>query len=131
MVTVVGMWEPGFNAYEQVIEYRIWKQTIGAYDVDRWIMVGVPPNEGITSYESFATLEEALATCENVVCFQPNGEVEAGAPLPFDNPTLVFGNIDENLAGLSVLNLTFTTPKPVDMFACAVLPMVLDIYGSD
>ena len=33
MITVIGLWEQGFSEYDQSIEYRIWKQTIAAFDV--------------------------------------------------------------------------------------------------
>lgn len=128
MVTVIGMWEPGFREYEQIIEYRMWKQSIAAFDVDRWCMVGEGPDR-VTSFESFDSMPEALAT---VTCPRFFLVPDAGQPLekvyrPMDH-VLVFGNAQESLTrylGPTDVIAHIKTPKPVDMFAACVLPMVL------
>ena len=133
MIAVIGMWEPGFREYEQIIEYRVWKQSIRAFDVDRWIMVGEGPDR-VTSFETFEKLSDALQDCEGRRVFARPGLETADqmvwqpCELVFDPVTYVFGHADESLAGYVTGNdvcLTIPTPKPVDMFACAVLPLVL------
>ena len=128
MITVIGTWEPGFREYEQIIEYRMWKQTIAAFDVDRWLMVGDGPHQ-VVSFESFENMADALATVPHHRFFLVPGK---GDPLEkIYRPTdyaLVFGHADEGL--MSYVDPTdvvayIATPKPVDMFAACVLPMVL------
>ena len=127
-ITVIGTWEPGFREYEQIIEYRMWKQSIAAFDVDRWLMVGEGPPK-VVSFESFETMADALAT---VPCHRVLRVPEKGDPLEkIYRPTdyaLVFGHADESL--LSYVEppdavAYLATPKPVDMFAACVLPWVL------
>lgn len=133
MITVVGMWEPSFSNMEQVIEYRMWKQTIAAFDVDRWVMVGEPPDPKITSFEQYGNLMEALHTCENIVFLIPDAEVELSEIDIPENVTFVFGNVSENLKMYATdvdQQARLATPKPIDMFAAACLPWVLS-YGAD
>ena len=128
MITVVGTWEPGFREYEQIIEYRMWKQSIAAFDVDRWLMVGQGPDQ-VVSFESFETMADALATipCHRVFLVPEQGEPLEKVYRPPDH-ALIFGHADESLMSYveppdAVAHIA--TPKPVDMFAACVLPMVM------
>lgn len=128
MRTVVGMWEPSFSDYEQVIEYRMWKQSIAAFDVDRWLMVGKGPDR-VTAFESFETMKDALSTvdCHRVFLIPGVGEPLEHVYRP-PNYALILGNAVDSLEGYverldSVACIV--TPKPIDMFAACVLPMAL------
>ena len=131
MITVVGMWEPSFSEYEQIIEYRMWKQTIAAFNVDRWIMVGKGP-ERVSSFEHAPTMQDALETINYQRVFMvPECGQELDKVWRTPDCAYVFGNADENLLNYVsddrqrdwVAHLK--TPKPVDMFAACVLPAVL------
>lgn len=128
MLTVVGMWEPSFSEHEQCIEYRMWKQTIAAYDVKRWIMVGEGPQR-ISSFEAFKTMPEALDTVDSMKIFMvPEHGQELSMVWPGRDCAFIFGNADDSLlryVGKDDWIAHIDTPKPVDMFAACVLPMVL------
>lgn len=126
-ITVIGVWEPGFTDYEQIIEWRMWKQTLAAYGVNRWIMSGPKPNGG--AFEYAKNLDEALEMADGeIVLLEPWN----GIPLKeFSHPekaVYVFGNA---LLGLekyrdSAISVNIPTPNPTDMFAAACLPTVLN-----
>jgi hypothetical protein len=128
MITVVGMWEPSFSEYEQIVEYRMWKQTIAAFEVDRWIMVGEGPSR-VTSFQSFETMPEALETITaHKVFLIPEKGQELDFAFRSGDVAFIFGNADESLisfVGDKDEIAHIKTPKPVDMFAACVLPMVL------
>lgn len=127
------MWEPGFSNMEQCIEYRMWKQTIAAFNVDRWIMVGEPPDPTITAFEQFGDLMEALHTCENLVFLIPDADDQLSELDIPENPTYVFGHASESLKHYVIdedQTASLPTPKSIDMFAAACLPWVLS-YGTN
>lgn len=130
ITTVVGMWEPGFSEYEQIIEWRMWKQTIEAFDVDRWIMAGPVPNGG--TFEAVDRIQEGVALLSEDtkrIFLNPFG----GVPIeeytrPID-VAFIFGNASCDPAIQLIRHqddkVVIRTPKPVDMFAACVLPYVL------
>jgi len=128
-VTVVGIWEPGFSDEQMFIEWRMWKQTVSAYAVDRWCMVGSRhPNGG--GYEAFPTMASALLALrpEDDRIFLIPGAKQKGHLS--NNPAYIFGNANENLhryvndeAGDVTVGIQ--TPQPIDMFAACCLPLVL------
>ena len=131
MITVVGMWEPSFSEYEQIIEYRMWKQTIAAFNIDRWIMIGKGP-ERVSSFEYAPTMQDALETINYQRVFMvPECGQELDKVWRTQDCAYIFGNADENLLNYVsddrqrdwVAHLK--TPRPVDMFAACVLPAVL------
>ena len=132
MVTVVGMWEPGFSDEQMFIEWRMWKQTILAFEVDRWLMVGSQGPGG--RYEAFDTVQDALDASRGDRVFMIP---EAGKPLDqLDHPAnvvYIFGNVNESL--LSYVRpedqiASIFTPCPADMFAAACLACVLSYRGG-
>jgi hypothetical protein len=128
LITVVGMWEPSFSEYEQIIEYRMWKQTIAAFNVDRWIMVGKGP-ECISSFEHAPTMQDALETisCQRVFMVPECGQ-ELDRVWRVQDHSYIFGNAQENLLRYVSENdqvAHLKTPESIDMFAACVLPAVL------
>jgi hypothetical protein len=114
---------------EQCIEYRIWKQTIAAFKVDQWYMVGDPPNPSITAFTRCESMLDALSRARGELIFCiPDADYEYHELPDVHDPVYVFGNAQENLKDYltdSDLTLRLPTPAPVDMFACACLPWVL------
>lgn len=127
-VTVVGMWEPGFSDEQTFIEWRMWKQTISAYAVDRWCMVGSQQPGG--GFESFNTMAEALLSLrpeEQRIFLIPGAEKNGHLS---NNPAYIFGNASENLSRFinddaGDVAVGIQTPNPTDMFAACCLPLVL------
>jgi len=128
-ITVVGMWEPAFSEHEQVIEYRMWKQTIAAFDVRRWLMVGKGPSR-VSAFEAFDTMEKALETvdCQKVFMVPEHGQA-LDKVWRVNSCAYIFGNAEDNLLSYYKDSQDWIahleTPKPVDMFAACVLPTVL------
>lgn len=133
-VTVIGMWEPGFSESEQIIEWRMWKQTVEAFAVDRWVMVRTAdnPHPSAGTFERYAKIRGALNSLDESlprVFLTPRG----GIPLKdFVSPrdvVYVFGNASFDPAVQLMrpqdLRVTIPTPQPIDMFAACVLPYVL------
>ncbi len=127
MITVVGMWEPGFSDEQMFMEWRMWKQTIEAFAVDRWLMVGQGPSK-CGRFEPYESMNEALALTRGKRIFLiPNW----GCSLPRDYPpevVYIFGNTSENLKRYireedSVASID--TPVSADLFAACCLPLVL------
>jgi hypothetical protein len=129
VITVIGNWEQGFSEYDQSIEYRIWKQTIAAFEVDRWLMVGFGPDR-VTSFESYLTMEEALATVGGSFYFMRHTVTTRIEDVEFSGDVnLVFGSPDENLSTFvrpEDTEVLLPTPKKIDMYAAACLPWALN-----
>jgi len=133
MITVVGMWEPGYTAEQTFFEDTVWKQVLAAYGVDRFIMVGPPDVQipGITNPEQFETMEDALATCVGqriFLTFSDTGAVLLGS---FTHPTdavYIFGCPADNLETYIQSGdhrVHIQTPNPVDFLACSCVNAVL------
>jgi hypothetical protein len=128
VITVIGNWEQNFSEYDQIIEYRIWKQTIAAFEVDRWMMVGPGPDR-VTAFEAYESMGDALSAAQGTRVFMLH---TADGPLKnLDVPedvVIIFGSPDENLAA-HVRPGDFTallpTPFPADMYAAGCLAWAL------
>jgi hypothetical protein len=137
MLTVVGIWEPGFEEQHLFMEWRMWKQTIEAFKVDRWVMAGTGPSKA-GRFEPYSKLRDALGSCpidhQRVFCIPEHAEAldlqqlrRKVAALP--NVTYVLGNVSENLKRYVTADdhvVSIHTPNPTDMFAACCLPMVLN-----
>lgn len=138
MITVVGMWEESWMDHERT-ERRIWKQTIQAYGVDRWIMLPKPRNRAeFTSPEQFDSMEEALDTIQSTRVFLVPPKAAKGVPAFLTlglsvyqhplNVAYIFGNTVDNLSKYIKTSddvVSILTPKKVDMFAHVALGQVL------
>lgn len=126
---LLGMWEPGFSRQEHFIEWRMWKQIVAAYDIDRWLMAGDPKPDRHGKYEAYHTMERALVTVTGPRCFLiPEHGTSIDQIRPEPDATIITGNAKENLKqyvrpGDEVLYIP--TPKRVDLFAVTILPLVL------
>ena len=128
MITVVGVWEPGFTVEQLFIEWRFWKQTIGAYQIRDWRMVGNVP--GCGAYQEFDRIEDAIADIDESrrVFMIPAASRTVDEIEPVKDPALIFGNVSENLVRLvtpGAQSIRIPTPFSADMFAAACLPLVL------
>lgn len=131
MVTVIGIWEVGYTTEQMFIEDSVWKQTLSAYNVDRFIMVrsNGAELERVSRPEQFDSMEEALATTTGERVFLTPRGVE---PLDsFDHPddvVYIFGSAVDNLESYMTPNdhrIVINTPNKTVMFGCACLPQVL------
>lgn len=128
MITVVGIWERGFSDEQMLMEWRMWKQTIEAFAVDRWIMVGQGPSK-CGRFESFDKMDDALDTTVGKRIFLVPGAFNHRIPrFYYEDPVYVFGNASDNLRKYidkADFVVGIETPEPVDMFAACCLPLVL------
>lgn len=128
MITVVGVWESGFTDEQLFIEWRMWKQTIAAYQIKDWRMVGNV--SGCGAYQTFDRIEDAIADIEEHrrIFLIPGARQTIDEVRAVEDPALIFGNYDENLHRLVTppsQALSIPTPQETDMFAAACLPLVL------
>mgnify|MGYP001823186707 CR=1 FL=1 len=128
MITVVGIWEPGFTDEQMFIEWRMWKQTIAAYQIRDWRMVGNVP--GCGSYQNFESVSDALADIDESrrVFLIPGASRSLDAIALVPDPALIFGNVYENLhrhVTPRAHAVGIPTPQATDMFAAACLPLAL------
>jgi len=129
VVTVIGMWEPGFSDYEQIIEWRMWKQAIMAYEVDHWLMVGPPPKGGV--FNQYDTLQEALdAAVGKKVFLIPSADLDIDEVIldEYSDIVFIFGNTPESMARYvgDDLSLSINIPNGrTHLFAVTCLPLVL------
>lgn len=127
MITVVGVWEAGFTDEQLFVEWRMWKQTLGAYKIRDWRMVGNVP--GCGAYQEFERIEDAIAdTDERARIFMiPGAELSIDEIQPVLDPVLIFGNCSEDLRRLvtpAAQAARIPTPFHTDMFAACCLPLV-------
>ena len=125
---VVGVWEPGFTDEQLFIEWRMWKQTISAYQIRDWRMVGHVP--GCGAYQEFDRIEDAIADIaeHRRIFLIPGARQTVDEIRPVENPALIFGNYHENLHRLVTppsQPVSIPTPEDTDMFAATCLPLVL------
>ncbi|KPK74181.1 MAG: hypothetical protein AMJ84_00365 [Acidithiobacillales bacterium SM23_46] len=125
---VVGVWESGFTDEQLFIEWRMWKQTISAYQIRDWRMVGNVP--GCGAYQEFDRIEDAIADIaeHRRIFLIPGARQTVNEIRAVDNPALIFGSYDENLHRLVTppsQAVRIPTPQDTDMFAAACLPLVL------
>jgi hypothetical protein len=133
VVTVIGMWEPGYTLEQTFIEDTVWKQTLSAYAVDRFIMVTYPDVriDTVSSPEQYDTMEDALnsTTGERVFLSYP---VEWSVLLrDFTHPpdaVYVFGRPGDDLSQYirpEDHKIHIQTTNNVDMLGCSCVAAVL------
>lgn len=125
---VVGVWESGFTDEQLFIEWRMWKQTIAAYQIKDWRMVGNVP--GCGAYQEFDRIADAIADIdeERRIFLIPGARETIDEIQPVKHPAVIFGNYDENLRNHvtpAAQAARIPTPQETDMFAAACLPLVL------
>lgn len=128
MITIAGMWEPGFTADQNFIEWRIWKEVVQAYAVDRWIMVG-PENVGSLLFERFDSMPEALDTTAGARFLLSRAAARDIRTVYWpDDIVLVFGNADDDLSVYQRPEdaaITIPTPSPIAAFAATCAHVAL------
>lgn len=133
MITVIGMWEQGYTEEQVFFEDTVWKQTLSAFDVDRFVMVGPPdvliPN--VTIPEQYHTMDEALDSTSGQRVFLTFSPVMATLLSFYPHPkdaVYIFGNPAENLAQYIRTEdhrVHIKTPNNVDLLACSCVAAVL------
>lgn len=106
----------------------MWKQTIGAYYIKDWRMVGNVP--GCGAYQEFERIDDAIADIEEKrrIFLIPAASTTIDKIRPVDDPAVIFGNVSENLSRLVTPDaqaIRIQTPFHTDMFAACCLPLVL------
>jgi hypothetical protein len=133
VITVIGIWEPGYTFEQMFIEETIWNQTLSAFGVDRFIMVCGPHQEkpAQTSPEECSSMQEALdvSVGEKVfLTFPSEGATSLKDFTHPENAVYIFGCPGENL--LSYIQpedhqVHIFTHNDVDMLACSCVAAVL------
>jgi hypothetical protein len=128
VITVVGVWEPGFTDEQLFIEWRMWKQTIAAYQIRDWRMVGNV--SGCGAYQSFDSIEDAIADIDEHrrIFMIPAARQTVDEIRSVEDPALIFGNYEENLHRLVTppsQAVKIPTLQETDMFAAVCLPLAL------
>jgi len=133
MITVIGMWEPGYSAEQTFFEDTVWKQVINAYNVDRFVMVAEQDTRiaNLSVPEQFNTMEEALASSTGNRVFLTFSEIGATSLRDFihpENAIYIFGRPGDNLQRYITDNdyrVHIVTPSNIDMLACSCISAVL------
>lgn len=134
MITVIGMWEQGYSLEQTFIEDSIWKQTLNAFAVDRFVMVTYPEIyiDKVTSPEQYNTMEEALASSKGERVFLSYQIVEGVVDMKdFVHPTdaiYIFGRPGDNLIRYMQPKdhkVHITTLNNTDMLGCSCVAAVL------
>jgi len=102
-------------------------QTLAAYDVSQWIMVGNPPNGGI--FIPAESLDAAVNMAPHqLVLLEPWYGVELKDFVHPPKASYVFGNASLSLSKYreTALSVRIPTPLPIDMFAAACVGTVLN-----
>lgn len=132
MIAVLGLWEKDWMDHERT-ERRIWKQTIQAYNVDRWCMAVAPPGQ-FTSPIQYAHIDDMFNAPEHqgVRTFLVAPRTMEGTPLQnYEHPQdaiYVFGDAADNLVRFIRPQdhvVSIFTPSQAAMFAHAVVGTVL------
>lgn len=126
MITIVGRWEK--DILEPELEMRMLRQLKGAFGICRIIMTPIVESMKTRSnVEQFATMEEALETCEgNIVFLEPKGTTSL-SELPEGDITFVTSDAYMNNMHLADGHITckIKSPKPTDMFAVNAIAIAL------
>ena len=104
---VVGVWESGFTDEQLFIEWRMWKQTISAYQIRDWRMVGNVP--GCGAYQEFDRIEDAIADIaeHRRIFLIPGARQTVDEIRAVDNPALIFGSYDADIQFADALRRSF------------------------
>ena len=128
MITVVGVWEPGFTDEQLFVEWRMWKQTLAAYEIRDWRMVGNVP--GCGAYQEFDKVDDAIADIDEGrrIFLTPAASQTIDEIRPVKDPAVIFGNYHEDLSRQitpGAQSIRIPTPQNTDMFAAVCLPLAL------
>ena len=129
MITVLGVWEPTWM--EPRVERRVWKQTLDAFGVDRWAMIGADEvNWSIPT--QFYAWEDALAAYSGKKTFLvAPGRTDSIDVINYDHPddaVYVFGNTPDNLVRYVSSDddvVSIHTDTPATLFGHCTLPIIL------
>jgi len=119
MITVIGMWEPGYSQEQNFLEDTIWKQTLSAFAVDRFLMV------------TASTMMENLNSAIGDRVFMCYGSEGTETLKNFKHPqdaVYLFGIPGDNLRQYIKTDdykVHIETPNDVDMLACSCVAAVL------
>jgi hypothetical protein len=118
LITVIARWDTVQMASE--LEWRVWRQLRGAFEVDEFIFVG-PALEGSYSFTQVATVSDALALlpegCQRVF-LEPGGS-KTVAQVPSGDVAIIVGNTDHSNAEHA---------QPDELYGI-LSPMPTDLYG--
>ena len=106
----------------------MWKQTLSAYQITDWRMVGHVPKCG--AYREFARIDDAIADTDEAsrIFLIPGALKSIDEIWRVKHPVLIFGNAHEGLRRLVTPDAQaarIPTPFNTDMFAACCLPLVL------
>jgi len=94
MITIVTRWETHQMPAE--LEWRMWHQLRGAFKIDRFVFVPIVDELSGIAIDQFATMEEALESCEGQLVFlEPTGG-KTVSEIPAGDIVLVLGNSGRN-----------------------------------
>lgn len=109
MITVVTLWEK--SQMDPAIEWRMWRQLKGAYQIDRVFAVPVIPSmEGYESLTQFMSLTDALRALDEdtVRCFLEPSGYNSLYDLPQEGDlALILGNTEHSNMQDAYLNETY------------------------
>jgi hypothetical protein len=133
MITVIARWEDTQMPPE--VEYQLWRQIKGAFEVDRIIFV--PIAKGMENYhlEQYDTMEEALdaASTGRRVFLEPDGHYCIGGNIPQGDIVLITGNTNNNNKGYAKKEETYsiTTPRRTHLYPTEAAAIALATrYGQ-
>jgi tRNA(Leu) C34 or U34 (ribose-2'-O)-methylase TrmL len=133
MVTVIGMWEPGYSIEQTFFEDTVWKQTLSAFNVNRFIMITYNEAyiENTTNPEQYSNMEDALISTEGERVFLTFSSENALSLENFSHPedaVYIFGRPGDNLLQYirpQDKQVHIDTPNNIDMLACSCVAAVL------
>jgi hypothetical protein len=130
MVTIIGVWEPDWMDSERT-ERRLWKQTIQAYEVDKWIMA--PATDKVfTSPIQYESIDQAIESIEGKKTFFVSPRTYKGVDIKGyqhpENAIYVIGSAVEDLVrfvkdGDDIVSVY--TDTQAALFGCCFLPIIL------
>lgn len=116
------------------LEWRMWRQLRGAFEIDEFIFVGEPV-EGSYTFRQAPTMSEALAvlppTCQRVF-LEPTGYNNL-YDMPKGDIALILGNTEHDNILHAQVNETFriTTPKSTHLYGINAAAIALAVrYGQ-
>ena len=112
-VTVIARWED--EQIEPPLEWKMWRQLRGAYEIDRLIFVPrIPSMDGYT-FDQADTIEEALAVlpgdCQRVF-LEPTGYNSVDAIPKTGHIALILGNTAQHNMMHAQVNETYRIHSP-------------------
>lgn len=116
MLTVCFAWDD--VQMDPSIEWRVWRQLRGAFGINRMVACPVKPEMSNVSVEQYASMAEAVASCDGtVVLLRPGGDKHLlDIPISGD-VTIVVGSTLEDLSGVSGdMAVNIECANPVDLY---------------